>query len=44
MAKAYRCSNCGEVLVSGESFFSIHFKVFCPNCKKMVTFNLKEVK
>ena len=42
MAKAYKCSNCGEVLVLGESLFGIRFKIFCPNCKKMVWFNPKK--
>ena len=44
MAKAYKCSNCGEVLVLGESLFRRQFKVFCPKCKKMATFNIKELK
>lgn len=44
MAKGYKCSNCGEVLILGESLFGGQFKVFCPKCKKMVTFNIKELK
>ena len=42
MAKAYKCSNCGEVLVLGESLFGKQLKVFCPKCKKMVWFNPKK--
>jgi phage FluMu protein Com len=43
MAKLYKCSNCGEVLVLGESLFGRKFNVFCPKCKKMATFNIKEI-
>lgn len=42
MAKVYKCSHCGEMLVLGESLFGRQFKVFCPKCKKMATFNSKE--
>lgn len=42
MARAYKCSHCGEVLVLGESLFGMRFKVFCPKCKKMAIFNSKE--
>ena len=44
MAKAYKCSNCGEVLVLGESLFGRLFKMFCPKCRKMAIFNRKEAK
>lgn len=44
MARAYKCSNCGEVLVLGETLFGTRFKVFCPKCKKMSIFNSKEAK
>lgn len=44
MAKAYKCNNCGEVLVLDESLFRRQFKVFCPKCKKMATFKIKELK
>ncbi len=44
MARVYKCSHCGGVIVLGETLFGIRFKVFCPKCKKMEIFNSKEAK